>query len=230
MNKSIAAFVVAALLAPAGVAAQGTGWWAPMAERLPATGDPGLICTMAPDLPACRGGETARDSERFPRGETRDRDGRDGRDTRDTRDTRAGEWERDGREARGRQGAGPPFCRNGQGHPVHGRQWCRDKGFGDQRASRGAWEDVRWEDVVFGPQPRTRDRLDRGGLADVLGDVVLGRLDARGRQLGSGALNGRFVEGRTRILQVRAGEVPVAELMDANGDGRVDRILVRQPR
>jgi hypothetical protein len=25
---------------------------------------------------------------------------------------------------------GPPFCRNGQGHPVHGRQWCVDKGYG----------------------------------------------------------------------------------------------------
>lgn len=25
---------------------------------------------------------------------------------------------------------GPPFCRNGEGHPVHGMQWCRDKGFG----------------------------------------------------------------------------------------------------
>lgn len=29
-----------------------------------------------------------------------------------------------------RRGNGPPFCRNGQGHPVHGRQWCIDKGWG----------------------------------------------------------------------------------------------------
>ena len=37
---------------------------------------------------------------------------------------------------------GPPFCRNGQGHPVHGRRWCEEKGYGmygsvlDQRAQR----------------------------------------------------------------------------------------------
>jgi hypothetical protein len=30
---------------------------------------------------------------------------------------------------RGR-GNAPAFCRSGEGHPVHGRQWCRDKGFG----------------------------------------------------------------------------------------------------
>lgn len=33
---------------------------------------------------------------------------------------------------------GPPFCRNGQGHPVHGMQWCRDKGFG----GNGGWGDI----------------------------------------------------------------------------------------
>jgi hypothetical protein len=26
-------------------------------------------------------------------------------------------------------GNGPAFCRNGQGHPVHGWQWCEDKGW-----------------------------------------------------------------------------------------------------
>lgn len=45
------------------------------------------------------------------------------------------DWEqnRDGRGARGnsgkakaKKGNGPPFCRNGQGHPVHGMDWCRD--------------------------------------------------------------------------------------------------------
>lgn len=25
---------------------------------------------------------------------------------------------------------GPAFCRNGQGHPVHGQRWCYDRGFG----------------------------------------------------------------------------------------------------
>jgi hypothetical protein len=43
---------------------------------------------------------------------------------------------------------GPKFCRNGQGHPVHGWQWCVDHGFVDyhrrydpeyERRSRRAW-------------------------------------------------------------------------------------------
>src|SRR5262245_53293464 len=27
-------------------------------------------------------------------------------------------------QGNGRNGNGPPFCRNGQGHPTKGRQWC----------------------------------------------------------------------------------------------------------
>jgi len=33
-----------------------------------------------------------------------------------------------GKAAKG-NGKGPAFCRSGEGHPVHGRQWCRDKGW-----------------------------------------------------------------------------------------------------
>ena len=29
-----------------------------------------------------------------------------------------------------RRGNGPPFCRSGAGHPVHGRRWCIEKGWG----------------------------------------------------------------------------------------------------
>lgn len=29
-----------------------------------------------------------------------------------------------------RQGRGPAFCRSGAGHPVWGRQWCLEKGWG----------------------------------------------------------------------------------------------------
>lgn len=32
-------------------------------------------------------------------------------------------------QGRGKQGKGPAFCRNGQGHPVHGWRWCEDKGW-----------------------------------------------------------------------------------------------------
>lgn len=128
---------------------------------------------------------------------------------------------------------GPPFCRNGQGHPVHGRQWCRDKGWGvgggvfDTR-----WDDRRWEDVIL-RAPRGADRrrgvLDRGGLIDVLGDVVYGRLAAEGSRLGAtGPLTGRWLraDGAAAILQIRSGRHPVAELTDLNGNGWVDAVLI----
>jgi len=36
-----------------------------------------------------------------------------------------------GRGNKARNGNGPAFCRNGQGHPVHGWEWCRQKGWGE---------------------------------------------------------------------------------------------------
>ncbi|HUE76747.1 MAG TPA: hypothetical protein VMM83_02305, partial [Longimicrobiales bacterium] len=196
-------------------------WWAPVAELLTSAEiRQHPVCRDIPDLPACQ--STDRTRERDTRPETRDRDG--GWDTGATRGQRGAD--RADRRPNARQGAGPPFCRNGQGHPVHGRQWCRDKGW-DQR---GGWQDASWEDVIFGPRDSRVERaprLDRGGLLDVLGDVVLGRLERQGRDVGNGVLTGRFVEGRTTILQIRAGDVPLAELLDADRDGRVDRVLLR---
>lgn len=63
--------------------------------------------------------------------EDRRRDEGDRRDRRDARDDDRwdyGVWDEERYEERG--GKGPPFCRNGQGHPVHGRRWCEEKGFG----------------------------------------------------------------------------------------------------
>lgn len=51
------------------------------------------------------------------------------------------------RRYRVKRGQGPAFCRSGAGHPVHGRVWCLDKGFG--LGNRG---DVFFEDddrVIF---------------------------------------------------------------------------------
>ena len=59
-----------------------------------------------------------------------------------------------GRSARG-EDRGPPFCRNGEGHPVHGRQWCRDRGF--EPSSVG--------DIIFGDSRVDRQR-DRDGRYD----------------------------------------------------------------
>lgn len=124
-------------------------------------------------------------------------------------------------------GKGPAFCRSGAGHPVYGRQWCIQRGYGLGRDVR--WDRVRWDDVIF---RRTLARADyqfgRGGLIDVLGDVVFGRLDARRRYLGIGApLSGRwFLSDERAILLVSAGGMPLAELVDVNRDRRVDLILV----
>ena len=221
MKAPLGAMILAALLAPAGAAAQ-SDWWAPLAERLPSSEDRPVICAMVPDLPACRDARADRRTDRD--------DVRRDRDDDDDRWERDDEWEDDDRdEARnGRRGNGPPFCRDGRGHPVHGREWCRDKGWDDEVG----WRDVGWEDVILGRPDgrRERDRIDRGGLADILGGVILGRLDAQGRALGGGALEGRLIEGRTRVLQVRSGDLPLAELMDVDRDGRVDRVLLRTRR
>ena len=60
--------------------------------------------------------------------DTRDRD-RD-RGTSTDRDGRVIETSRGGNGNAGNgRGEGPAFCRSGAGHPVHGWQWCADKGF-----------------------------------------------------------------------------------------------------
>ncbi|MFW5952377.1 MAG: hypothetical protein ACOC3J_05060 [Gemmatimonadota bacterium] len=133
-----------------------------------------------------------------------------------------------------RRGAdrGPKFCRTGEGHPVFGRSWCRDKGFGDYGRGGVVWRDRGWEDIILGA-PRDRERrsgvVNRGGLIDILGDVVLGRLEGERRRIGGGApLEGRWLQlsNGGRVLQVRSGALPIAELSDLDGDGRVDAALV----
>lgn len=133
----------------------------------------------------------------------------------------------DDRDRRDRaRGGGPPFCRNGQGHPVHGRQWCRDKGFGLGNARRGAWDDV-----IFRTPRRDRRQLDRRDLGDILGDVVLGRVDARRGQIGArGPLSGEWLrDGRGGdALLIRAGGLALAELVDVDRDGAVDVLRLRR--
>jgi hypothetical protein len=81
-----------------------------------------------------------------------------------------------GREVATRsRGNGPPFCRSGQGHPVHGRQWCVDKGWGlggrDVRLDRRRDDD----DVVIRRIPRDRGDRGDGSVLDRLGDIIRGR-------------------------------------------------------
>lgn len=172
------------------------------------------------------------------REDPRDRNG-DGRDDRweDPRDRNDRDdddrWydgrgrDEDYRSINQKNGKGPAFCRSGAGHPVHGRQWCVNKGFGLGGNSR--WDRVRWEDVIFRrPQQRTNAQMGRDVLSDVLGGVIFGRLDARRRALGvNEPLNGRWVnDGNRSVLLVNAGRYPLAELIDGNRDRRVDVVLL----
>jgi hypothetical protein len=179
----------------------------------------------------------ARDRERQVRDRDREREQERQREWERQRER---EWERERQRDRGRQGrdvnsrqqrgGSPSFCRSGEGHPVFGRQWCREKGFG---LGSERWDSRRMGDVIL-RQPRSGrydQRLDRRGLVDVLGDVVFSRFDTLGRQHGSGPVYGTWLDngyGYGSSLQLWVGSVPFAELVDTNRDGRVDRVLVRR--
>lgn len=92
------------------------------------------------------------------------------------------------------------------------------------------------DDLVFRRSP---PREKHGGfsveiIVDILGRWGFEQLSAQQRQGGkSGRLTGRWVQaGRSggHVLQIRAGGRPFAELADRDGDGRVERLLVRERR
>ena len=129
------------------------------------------------------------------------------------------------------RGNAPAFCRSGAGHPVWGREWCLDKGFGLGSRSGMLWSRGRIDDIIY--RRTDRDRLDRRGLIDVLGDVVLGRLALHALSLGIvDPLFGSFVNEPQgpRLLLIRSGDVEVAEFVDADRNDRFDVLYVVQSR
>lgn len=146
----------------------------------------------------------------------------------DDRARRIGAW--DVRPAIDRGDANAPaFCRSGAGHPVWGRQWCIDKGFG-----LGRTNDVRWGsartigDVIFGRTTNT-GRLTREDLLLLLGDVAFNRLALQAVTLGyADPLTGVWVADQSgpRVLQINSGGYPLAEIVDANRDNRADMLVV----
>jgi hypothetical protein len=129
---------------------------------------------------------------------------------------------------------GPAFCRTGEGHPRFGMRWCYEKGFGPGAAR---WRQHDPGDIVFERWPRRRAErrtVSEGVLDDILGDLIFGRLVSRRDRIGLDRdLEGRWYtpDGRSspRVLQVRAGGLPLAEFIDLDGDGRVDLALVLEP-
>lgn len=177
---------------------------------------------------------TTRDDRRAPRNDRR-RDRDDDWDDDDRWDD--DDWDDDDRyEDRGSRD-GPPFCRNGRGHPVHGMQWCREKGFGDGRYdTRRDRRDDRWErrsieDIIFGT-PRDRDRRSRTVSGSILDQILGRRVYSDLASVAAGDLTGRWVypDGNARVLQLRDTRGPLAELSDFDGDGRVDLVLVNRDR
>lgn len=158
-----------------------------------------------------------------------DRDCRVRDDRRDRRDGRVFDRNRGRRVQRG-----PAFCRSGAGHPVHGRRWCREKGFGlgtdrlDRRDRRRGDDDWDWDDD---DRRRDRDRdggifrlpdrrggiLNAAALADILGVRQFSRLDQHRRRYGlRDSLRGRWYtdrRGRDAVL-ISAGAVPIADLVN----------------
>ncbi len=87
-------------------------------------------------------------------GKSSDRDRAGASDTRNGGDRpelirRGDVWEAQQRRNDDRSGkvnSGPPFCRSGAGHPVHGRRWCEDRGYGVYRTDSNDRNDSRSND------------------------------------------------------------------------------------
>jgi hypothetical protein len=141
-----------------------------------------------------------------------------------------GIWRMSRIDGRARDGA-PAFCRSGAGHPVWGRQWCLDKGFGLGSRAGVSWSRTSIGDIIFGRRG-TYDRLDRGGLLDVLGDVVFSRLALQALALGLDApLTGYWVAEPSgpALLRVRSGDYEVAEFYDYDRNDRPESLYVVVP-
>jgi hypothetical protein len=134
--------------------------------------------------------------------------------------------------------AAPSFCRTGRGHPVYGWRWCVEKGYASYSHVRrypSEWRSVRWGNIYFYDSPASGRgwyaRGTRHTLWDIVGDRVYDRLERHRSRLGvRGVLTGVWVDRGVDALalQIRAGPIPIAELIDFNLDGRIDRVLLRR--
>jgi hypothetical protein len=127
--------------------------------------------------------------------------------------------------------AGPAFCRNGRGHPVHGWRWCVEKGWvagGHVRTARLRWDRVRWGHVRL-YAPRGSGRIEWLPASAILDVRVVQRLHRQAARLGlRGSLVARVSRDRWGgvSVEIRSGRLVFAEILDRNRDGRADLILV----
>lgn len=122
----------------------------------------------------------------------------------------------------------PSFCRSGAGHPVWGRQWCLDKGFGLAGDRDYRWgRTTRVDDIVFRASPT--GSLAGDALLAVLGRVAFDRLALHAITLGlTDPLTGRWMgeSSGPRVLLLTSGGRPIAEVVDVNRDEKADVLLV----
>jgi hypothetical protein len=134
--------------------------------------------------------------------------------------------------ARGKAQSGPAFCRSGAGHPVYGRQWCLDKGFG---LGTAAWRHAQPGRIKFERAPQGRIepvRLGAREIAEILTDIALDEIFGESsydldRDRLAGEWRGGTDEGLL-VLEVLIGDDPVAELTDTDLDGQVDIVLIAE--
>jgi hypothetical protein len=122
----------------------------------------------------------------------------------------------------------PSFCRSGAGHPVYGREWCIEKGFGLGSSGDWRWGRTPLEDVVF-VRPVTTNRLVADALLNLLGSTAFDRLALHAITLGLlDPLAGSWLDDPSgpRVLLVSSGSQPVAEIVDRNRDDRAEVLLV----
>lgn len=122
----------------------------------------------------------------------------------------------------------PTFCREGDGHPVHGRSWCVHKGY--RLGATLVWRQAEWEEAILRSR-QTAGSISQRTLETVVGAPVLEKLEDQRRRLGIARyLSGRWLlaEDGGTVLQVFAGRTPIAELADWESDGRVDMVLVNE--
>jgi hypothetical protein len=135
---------------------------------------------------------------------------------------------RDGRyDDRNRNGNGPKFCQNGQGHPVHGRAWCRQKGW-----DNASLRNTGWGDVILRRPRYEQSSLGRSVLEQILGRTVYNRFDGQRSRLGlSSNMTGQWRNtSNGTVLDLFASGIQIAQLIDRNRDGRADVVLMNYGR
>ena len=133
----------------------------------------------------------------------------------------------DDRYDRNRKSSGPKFCQNGQGHPVHGRAWCRQKGW-----DNASLRNTGWGDVILRRPRYEQSSLGSSVLEQILGRTVYNRFDGQRSRLGLNSnMTGQWRNtSNGTVLDLFASGIQIAQLIDRNRDGRADVVLMNYGR